>query len=199
MAVPGKRLFWVAIIIVELVFVYVLWKPIRAHWKPSQRAAVTHPAVRKPEVRQPEIPEVRQPETRQSEMHPPEVREPESHQFQAPERRQPEARQSQVQHPQHAAVPSTSVATAASKPPAPLASAPRKPSGAITRSAPPERKRVVINAGLKTPEPIPPKPTVVVPTPSSPLDSFWCHISHVEATCDCKTKDGDQTANLVTR
>src|ERR1700751_884050 len=49
MAVPGKHLFWIAIIILELVFVYVLWKPIRAHWRPSQRAALTHPAVRKPD------------------------------------------------------------------------------------------------------------------------------------------------------
>src|ERR1700747_1916972 len=184
MAVPGKRLFWVAIIIVELVFVYVLWKPIRAHWKPSQRAAVTHPAVRKPEDRQPQIPEVRQPETRQSE-----VRRPEMHQ---PETRQPAARLSQQQHPQHAAPPSSQVAIAR-KPSAPVTSSARKPSAAITNSAVPERKRVVINAGLKTPEPIPPKPTVVVPPPSGPLDSFWCNISHVETHCDCTEKDPDQT------
>jgi len=194
MAVPGKRLFWIAIIIVELVFVYVLWKPIRAHWKPSQRAAVTHPAVRKPDVHQPEV---RQPEARRSETA--EARQPESHQFQAPERRQSEARPSQPQHPQHAAVPSSKVASAAIKPPAPLASTPRKPSGAIARSAAPTRKRVVINAGLKTPEPVPAKPTPVTPPPSSPLDSFWCHISHVETTCDCKPKESDQTANLVKR
>src|ERR1700758_4921105 len=190
MAVPGKRLFWVAIIIVELVFVYVLWKPIRAHWKPSQRAAVTHPAVRKPEVRQPEIPEIRQPETRQSE-----VRRPESHQ---PVTRQAEALRTQPQHPQHAAAPTPQIAIAP-KPSAPVASSARKPSAAIAHSAVPERKRVVINAGLKTPEPIPPEPTAVVPPPSGPLDSFWCNISHVETHCDCKEKDRDQTANLVTR
>jgi hypothetical protein len=193
MAVPGKRLFWIAIIIVELVFVYVLWKPIRAHWRPSQRAAVTHPAVRTPEVRRPEIPEVRQPETRQSEVH-----RPEPHQ---PAARQPEASLSKPQpprHPQHGAAPSSQIAMAR-KPSAPTASTARKPSAAITSSAVPERKRVVINAGLKTPEPIPPKPTVVVPPPAGPLDSFWCNISHVETKCDCKEKDRDQTANLVTR
>jgi len=189
MAVPGKRLFWIAIIIVELVFVYVLWKPIRAHWRPSQRATLTHPAVRKPEVRQPEV---HQPEARQ-----PEQRQPETPRPEAPEGRQSVARQSQPQHPQHHAAPPSQIA-AAQKPAAPVATSGRKPSAAIAHSAVPERKRVVINAGLKTPEPIPPKPTVVVPPPSSPLDSFWCHISHVEPTCDCKPKD-EQAANLVTR
>jgi hypothetical protein len=189
MAVPGKRLFWIAIIIVELVFVYVLWKPIRAHWRPSQRAALTHPVVRNPGARQPEV---RQPETRQSET--PEVRQPEVRQ---PQARQSEARQAQPQPPQHAAVPSSGVATAASKPPAPPASTPRKPSGAIARSYTPTRKRIVINAGLKTPEPVPAKPTPVPTPPPGPLDSFWCHISHVETTCDCKSKD--EQANLVMR
>jgi hypothetical protein len=185
MAVPGKHLFWIAIIIVELVFVYVLWKPIRAHWRPSQRAALTHQAVRKPDVRQSEIrqPEVRQPETRRSE---------------TPGLRRPEAHLSQSQHQQRAAVPSSEIATVR-KPFAPVATIARKPSAAITNPAVPERKRVVINAGLKTPEPVPAKPTPVATPPSGPLDSFWCNISHFDTTCDCKGKDSDQTANLVVR
>ena len=177
MAVPGKRLFWIAIIIVELVFVYVLWRPVRNHLKPSRRAVVTHPAVTKPEVRQPEV---RQPETRQSEVRQPQPRQPET--------RQPVQQHAQLQGPP--------LPHFESKSP-PVRMAPQKPSGAIARSATPARKRVVINAGLKTPEPIVAKPTVVSPPPAGPLDSFWCRISRVETNCDCKAKDGDQTANLV--
>jgi len=183
MAVPGKRLFWIAIIIVELVFVYVLWRPVRDHLKPSRRAAVTHPAVTKPEIRQPEV---RQPEARQAEVGQPEVHQPQA--------RQPEARQPVQQHAQLQRPP---LPHFESKAP-PVRMAPQKPSGAIARSAtPPARKRIVISAGLKTPEPIPAKPTVVSPPPAGPLDSFWCRISKVDTTCDCKAKDGDQTANLV--
>src|SRR5262249_1804427 len=40
MAVAGKRLFWTSIIIVELVLVYLLWKPYRDRVKPVHRAAV---------------------------------------------------------------------------------------------------------------------------------------------------------------
>ena len=194
---PGKRLFWIAIIIVELVFVYVLWKPIRAHWKPSQRAAVTHPAIRTPEVRQPEV--------RESEAAQPEVRQPETRKPEVSETRRSEAlagRQSiaRPSKPQHAPLASQAVTGAIAKPSQPIASSPRKPSGAIAKSYPPIRKRVVINAGLRAPEPVPAKPAPVATPPSGPLDSsFWCNISHVETKCDCKTKDTDQTANLVTR
>jgi hypothetical protein len=52
MAVAGKRLFWTSIIIVELVLVYLLWKPYRDRAKPVHRAAVTAPAVmRAPEAK----------------------------------------------------------------------------------------------------------------------------------------------------
>lgn len=171
----AKHLFWIAIIIVELVFVYVLWKPVRAHWRPSQRAALNHQAVRKPDVRQAV--------TRRSE---------------TPGLRRSEAHLSQPQHQQRAAVPSSEIATVR-KPSAPVATIARKPSAAITNPAVSERKRVVINAGLKTPEPVPAKPTPVATPPSGPLDNFWCHISHVVTTCDCMGEESDQTANLVVR
>ena len=45
MAVAGKRLFWTSIIIVELVLVYLLWKPYRDRVKPVHRAAVAPAAV----------------------------------------------------------------------------------------------------------------------------------------------------------
>jgi hypothetical protein len=52
MAVAGKRLFWTSIIIVELVLVYLLWKPYRDRIKPVHRAAVAPAAViRTPEVK----------------------------------------------------------------------------------------------------------------------------------------------------
>src|SRR5215468_4061829 len=52
MAVAGKRLFWTSIIIVELVLVYLLWKPYRDRIKPVHRAAVAPAAVvHPPEVK----------------------------------------------------------------------------------------------------------------------------------------------------
>ena len=138
MAVSGKRLFWTSIIIVELAFVYLLWKPYRDRTKPVHRAAVAAPAiVRSPEVKAgaPIVVPSRKP-------------------------------WSGVQHPAYAA----------------------------------HRKPPVINAALKSPEPLTAK---VVPqtTPAvAPVDSFWCRISaNVEAKCDCKDKGQEQASNLVMR
>jgi hypothetical protein len=131
--VAGKRLFWISIIMVELVLGYVLWRPVRDRLRPSHRSAVT-PAV----VRQPEI----------------------------------------------------AVSPAIILPP--------KPWSGVRSTGPSRKKPPVINASLKTPEPIPAKP-LVAPPPVAPLESFWCHISMVQPDCECKAKDGDQTANLVTR
>jgi hypothetical protein len=138
MAVAGKRLFWTSIIIVELVLVYLLWKPYRDRIKPVHRAAVAPAAVvRSPEVKAgaPIVVPSRKP-------------------------------WSGVQHPAYAA----------------------------------HRKPPVINAALKSPEPLTAK---VVPqsTPLvAPVDSFWCRISaNVEAKCDCKDKGEEQASNLVMR
>jgi hypothetical protein len=144
----------IAIIVVELVCVYVLWKPVRSHFTPQRHAALNSPVEHPAQKRQPEI-------------------------------RQPEVRQREIE-------PSTTKV------------APRKPSGAIAHfQLPVRRKSLVVNAGLKTPEPIPatrPAPSSPPsPSPSSFTDSFWCRISGVESTCDCKAKEGDQAATLVTR
>jgi len=133
MAVAGKRLFWISIIMVELVLGYVLWRPVRDRLKPSHRSAAT-PAV----VRQPEI-----------------------------------------------AVSPT------------IAPAP-KPWSGVRSTGSTRKKPPVINASLKTPEPIPAKP-LGSPSPVAPVESFWCHISMVQPDCDCKAKNSDQTANLVTQ
>jgi hypothetical protein len=59
--VSEKRLFWIAIIVVELVALYIVWRPYRGRFmQPRHRIAVAAPAMRPPEtaprpfVRQPE-------------------------------------------------------------------------------------------------------------------------------------------------
>jgi len=144
--VPGKRLFWISIIIVELVFVYVLWRPVRDRLTPSRRAAVTSPTPRSPESL-----------------------------------RSPESKAAPIVLP----------------PPKPSTAPPSKPWAGAHPALQHRTRSVVINAGLKTPEPIPAKPVIVVPPPSGPMESFWCHISMAEPPCDCKAKDTNQAANLV--
>jgi hypothetical protein len=182
MAVPGKRLLWIAIIIVEMVLVYVLWRPVRDRFNRHRRAAVNTPALRSsenhsfethlPDKRQPEA---KQPQAKQAEAKQPAKRLPGAHH---------EVQSAQVQSPQ-IAIPS------------------RKPSGAIRHSATALRKQsVVVNAGLKTPEPVtarpvPASPTPIPPPPASIADSFWCNISHAEApTCDCREKTANKPPTL---
>jgi hypothetical protein len=192
--VPGNRTFWIAIVIVELVLVYVLWRPVRARFNPHRRAAVNTPVLRSSENRSFEthLPNKRQPEISQPQAKQPQVSQPAAKQQEArqPAKRLPAAHQevqsAQVQSPQVGALS-------------------RKPSGAIRHSAtPPRRKSVVTNAGLKAPEPVPARPVPATPNPIAPppasiANSFWCNISHAEtATCDCTGKDGEQSAKLVT-
>jgi hypothetical protein len=58
---------------------------------------------------------------------------------------------------------------------------------------------LIVNAGLKSPEPISAKPLLVPQIPLSPLESFWCHISMMESTCDCKVKNDERAAHLLMR
>ena len=135
----GKRLFWTSIIIVELVLVYLLWKPYRERIKPVHRAALAPAAV----------------------VHTPEV-----------------------------------------KAPAPIVVPSRKPWSGVQHSVASGhlRKPAVVNAALKSPEPIPTKVTTPTPTLASPVDSFWCRIStNVEAKCDCNGDGQEQASNLVMR
>src|SRR5258705_7845152 len=139
MAVAGKRLFWTSIIIIELVLVYLLWKPYRDRTKPVHRASVTAPAA---VVRLPDV-----------------------------------------------------------KAAAPIVVPSRKPWSGVQHSASAaHRKPPVVNAALKSPEPLTAK-VVPQPTPTvAPVDSFWCRISaNVEAKCDCKDKGQEQASNLVMR
>jgi hypothetical protein len=130
--VPGKRLFWFSIIIVELVLVYLLWRPYREHFTRASHRAAPPPAV------------VQRAENKRS----PIVIEPKPLKI----------THSPVQH---------------------------------------RRRSVVVNAALRSPEPIPAKPSVPASI-LSPLDSFWCRISQMDSTCDCKNKNEEHAANLVT-
>jgi hypothetical protein len=76
----------------------------------------------------------------------------------------------------------------------------RKPTPIIHAHGPWRRKSIVVNAGLKSPEPIPATPSSsIAPRPLSSLDSFWCHISMMDSTCDCKGKNDERSANLLTQ
>ncbi len=187
MAVTGKHLFWLSIIILELVLVYLLWKPYHDRFlRPVHRAAVTRPADRRPTTRPPSapkaLPQIKSlPETStaaEARPHPPAGT--------TPERKAPAV----------AAVPA-----APSKPnpspaqPKALAAAPAahsKPSPFHVRV---QQKAPVVNAGLKSREPLPAKAALVSPSSASPLDSFWCRISMIESPCDCKLKADERTAN----
>jgi hypothetical protein len=51
MAVSDKRLFWISIVIVELVLLYVVWRPNRNHFVgPSHRIAGAPRVIRQPEL-----------------------------------------------------------------------------------------------------------------------------------------------------
>lgn len=157
MAVPAKRLFWISIIVVELVLGYVLWKPVRDHLRRSHRAAMTLPATKRPEIPQSKAQKPKQ---------------------------QPELK---------AAGPGVAS-------PAKPSSLPSKPWAGIRSTVPVHPKSIVprsiiVNAGLKSPEPIPAKPAVTSPPPGL-AESFWCHISMVQPECDCK-KGNEQASNLV--
>jgi len=172
MAVSGKRLFWVSIIIVELVLVYVAYRPVRDHIRRSahRTASVPRPA------RRPEAPS-------------------------SVARNSLPAMKAQPSGPSASnAIASKTSVPAPAKPGAPRPlTATAKPSP-IPRPHPrPKPSGLVVNAGLKSPEPVPAKPAALAPaSEASPLDSFWCRISKAEPDCDCK-KGEEQAANRVMR
>ena len=187
MAVSGKRLFWVSIIIVELVLVYVAWRPVRDHFRrQAHRIASTPRPQRRPENNPPTI----------SKATPP------AHTNAAPSKKRTSPAPN-VGAP--SAVASKAVPPGKSNAPAPAKAGPSKVAIATAKPSPipPPRPRPrnlgpVVNAGLKTPEPIPTKPAVTSPMQLSPLDTFWCRIAQAQLDCDCKKGD-EQAANHVMR
>jgi len=172
MAVSGKRLFWFSIIMVELVLVYVAYRPVRDHLRRSSHRMASAPRpVRRPEA-PPSVAKNGSPAARSNPSGP-----AASNPIQSGKTKAPAA--------PHAGASTVVIATA-------------KPSP-IPRPRPrPRNWGPVVNAGLKTPEPIAAKPTLAAPTPSSPLDSFWCRISQAVSDCDCK-KGEEQASNRVMR
>ena len=169
----GKRLFWVSIIIVELVLVYVAYRPIRDHIRRSAHRAASAPRP----ARRPEPPST------------------------VAKNGVPATKPGSSSLTAKNAIPASkphapaAAKTGASRPVIAIA----KPSP-IPRPHPrPETSGLVVSAGLKTPEPVPAKPAALAPTAEeSPLDSFWCRISKTESDCDCK-KVEEQAANRVMR
>jgi hypothetical protein len=136
MAVSEKRLFWMSMIIVELVLLYIVGRrPYRERFmRPSHRIALAPPVVQRPETK-----------------------------------------------------------------PTAVVIAPRKPFK-VTRSIVPASERpLIVNASLKVPEPISTVPVsvLVLQTPSSPPEGFWCYIETIGANCDCKLRSDERANNLM--
>ena len=182
MAVSGKRLFWVSIIIVELVLVYVAWRPVREHFRrQSHRIAAAPRPQRRPET-SPSPAETSPPAAVAKSISP------------APKVASPAAVANNASPAVKKSVPSATQAK-----PSTVVIATAKPSP-IPRPRPRARNLgPVVNAGLRTPEPITAKPALSSPAPAGPLDSFWCRLSQAESDCDCKNKGEEQAANHVMR
>jgi hypothetical protein len=134
MAVRQKRLFWMSLIVVELVLLYIVWRPHRDRFiRSPHRIAIAPPVVPRPE----------------------------------------------------------------SKPTA-IVIVPRKPLKATRSNVPAPGRPPIVNASLKSPEPIPAKSVPVPQTPLSPLESFWCHMAMMESNCDCKVRSNER-ANILVR
>jgi hypothetical protein len=193
MAVSGKHLFWLSIIILELVLVYLLWKPYHDRFlRPTHRAAVTRPADRRPATRTPA------PQTHPETSGLPETKSLPGSKALPGTKSVPETRTSaETKPPALAAKPAApakpNLAPSPAQPKA-LAAAPAhpKPSPFHVRV---QKRAPVVNAGLKTREPLSPKPALALSPSATPLDSFWCRISMIESTCDCKLKADERSAN----
>jgi hypothetical protein len=172
MAVGGKRLFWVSIIIVELVLVYVAYRPVRDHIRRSSHRAASAPRpARRPETPS-SVAKNGSPATKSTPS------------GSAVNTASPAGKNNA---PAAAKAGASKVVTAIAKPsPIPRPHPRPRPSG------------LVVSAGLKTPEPVPAKPAALAPTTENPLDSFWCRISKAEPDCDCK-KGEAQASNRVMR
>ncbi len=133
MAVSEKRLFWIAIIVVELVALYIVWRPYRDRFmRPRHKIAVAAPAARPPQPTTPAMP------------------------------------------------------TPELKPPAVIIAS-HRPWAGVRHNPKLTAKSLVVNAGLKVPEPIPaaPVPMVVPQSSSNAAETFWCDLAKTVSSCDC--------------
>ena len=172
----GKRLFWASIIVVELVLVYVLWRPGRQHFaRPAHRAAPAPALAHEPEAVTATSPAPAPASASES-------REAKTARGPLPEVAKPNA-------------PSARASAPAGKNPL-IAMARRKPSP-IPHVTPPTRsKPPAVNASLISRVPVPVKK--LAQPPLSPLESFWCQMSTIDSNCNCKGND-ERAANLPLR
>lgn len=189
MAVSGKRLFWVSIIILELVLVYVAYRPVRDHLRRSSHRVASAPRPRRLEnpsaVAKNNAPAVN-------------TTNPSAVAKSAPSAAKTGSPRVAASNPTPTG--KTNAPAAAKSATSKVVTATAKPSP-IPRPHPrPRNLGPVVNAGLKTPEPVLAKPAAALApsTEESPLDSFWCRISKAEPDCDCK-KGEEQASNRVMR
>ena len=181
----GKRLFWASIIVVELVLVYLLWKPTQERFGKQAHRTPSAPAV---------VQQAENEATSSAPSKPPVVAEaPKSKNAPLPPMRPP------VSSSAHGPAQPATSAKAAPHPASPatkssvIAMVPHKPSP-IQHAAPPaQRKPPAINAGLISREPIAVKK--LSPQTLSPLESFWCQMSTIDSNCNCKGNQ-EHAANL---
>jgi len=172
-AVKGKRLFWASIIVVELVLVYVMWKPGREHFaRPAHRTAPGPTLTHEPEAAAATSPAPVPPA--------------------ASESREPKAGRGPVALVAKPKAPSARASAPAAKNPL-IALAPRKPSP-IPHVTPPVRsKPPAVNASLLSR--VPPPVKKLAQPPLSPVESFWCQMSTIDSNCNCKGND-ERAANV---
>ena len=170
----AKRLFWASIIVVELVLVYVLWRPGRQHFaRPTHRTAAA-PAVTNPPI-----------EETATNRAPVPLSAPKANE--AKTARGPATATAGSKTAPHRS------ATSAAKNPQ-VAMAPHKPSPIPPVPPPTRSKPPAVNASLISREPVAVKK--LTPPPLSPLDSFWCQMSTIDSNCNCKGNE-ERAANMV--
>jgi hypothetical protein len=191
-ALKGKRLFWAAIIVVELAVIYALWRPRSSHLAHPARttaAGARQPAPLPPSKEEASVAgEAAEPKQSAASSAPA----PEAGTARAPVAKAPVAKAPAV----------GSVPAGAPRPPAnqsaTTAMLPSKPSAIPHVPSPVQRRAPAVSASLISRIPVPAAKSLAPPAPLSPLDSFWCQMSNVETNCNCRGGE-ERAANAPLR
>lgn len=168
----GKRLFWASIIVVELVVIYLLWRPRQAQFaQSSHKTTAARSAMLPPEKESASGPAAEAAEAKESAA----PRLPEPKTTPAPAAKPPVAK----------SVPSPAVRAPIAKG-STVAMLPRKPSPIPHPQPRVQRRAPAINASLLSRLPVPEKKLAPPPAPLSPVESFWCQMSTIDSNCNCK-------------
>jgi len=182
--VKGKRLFWVSIIVVELVVIYLLWRPRQDRFvHPSRKTLAAKLAVLPPAKEDTAEPVAAAPEIKAPPVAPP--RAPEARTPAAPLTKAPVAKRAPGPAQPSPNAKGSAVAMLPSKP-SPIPHVPPHASS----------KAPAVNASLISRIPIPAKKLTPPPAPLSPLESFWCQMSTIDSNCNCKGNE-ERAANLA--